>query len=119
MAPRRADRVDGAVRAVVRDAARATEGDGAAQRPGRRRAAGRLRALPVRVPPGAAGAAAGPCIRRRGVGGPRRAPPVGEAPPLRSPPGAADRPVAALRVHPRARTAPPPAFADPAQGATG
>ena len=57
VAPGRADRVDRAVRAVVRDAAGAAEGDGAAQRPGRRRAARRLRALPVRVPARAAEAA--------------------------------------------------------------
>ena len=52
--PGRAHRVDRAVRAVVRDATRTAERHGAAQRAGRRRAARRLRALPVRVPTRAA-----------------------------------------------------------------
>ena len=68
VAPGRADRVDRAVRPVVRDAAGAAEGDRPAQRAGRRRAARRVRALPVRVPAGAAAAAgaSGSSRARRG-----------------------------------------------------
>ena len=79
VAPGRADRLDRAVRAVVRDAARAAEGHRAAQRAGGRRAARRLRAVPVRVPPRAAPPPPAARLRRRGVGVARCAAPAGEA----------------------------------------
>ncbi len=91
LAPGRTHRVDRSVRAVVRDAVGAAEGDRAAQRSGRRRAARRLRPLPVRLPARAAQAPEVRPVHARGVGVARRAEAAREAPAGRSPPGAADQ----------------------------
>src|SRR5262249_38376340 len=117
VAPGRADRVDGSVRAVVRDASCAAEGDGAAQRAGWRRAARRLRAVPLRLPARAGASPQAQGVRARSLGVARRAEATGQAAALRPSARAADQAAAAPRVPRRARVTPVPAFAGRPQGA--
>ena len=79
LAPGGAHRQHRPLRAVVRDAQRPRAGHGAAGRPGRRRAAGRLRAVPARVPAAAAARGRVRQAPRRGARLTRRALAAGEA----------------------------------------